>query len=156
MLVKANQYTRKRAFSQECPSLSYFVIKLRHTKYMKALLVDDDQFILELYDRVFKLEKHDTVLAHDGIEALKVLETTNPLPDVIVLDIMMPNMDGFGFLEQVKSNPKTVDIPVLILSNLYKHEDREKGLALGGKLFMVKSEHDPKEILAKALELIES
>lgn len=123
---------------------------------MKAFLVDDDEFILELYERVFKLEQHEVIKAHDGNEALAVLEKTDPIPDVIILDIMMPNMDGYTFLEKLKSNPRVSNIPVLILSNLYKHEDREKGLALGGQLYLVKSEHDPKEILAKALELVAS
>jgi DNA-binding response OmpR family regulator len=122
---------------------------------MKALFIDDDEFILELYERVFKLEQHEVLSAHDGNEALQLLEKTNPLPDVIILDILMPNMDGFQFLEHFHADPKINNIPVLILSNLYKREDRQKGLDLGAKMFLVKSEHDPREILARALELVE-
>lgn len=118
---------------------------------MKVLLVDDDEFILDLYDNIFKAEQHETAKAHDGLEALQILKKMKQLPGVIILDIVMPNLDGFGFLEQIKSDKKLKNIPVVVLSNLYSREDREKGIALGASVFLVKSEHEPNEILSYAL-----
>jgi CheY-like chemotaxis protein len=119
---------------------------------MKALLVDDDEFILDLYERVFRGETHEVEKAHDGAEALALLEKSGQLPDIIILDINMPRMDGYEFLQKIKADTRFSQIPVIILSNLYKHEDRQKGLDLGARLFLVKSEHEPREILAHALE----
>lgn len=122
---------------------------------MKAFLIDDDEFILDLYERVFRMEKHDVMKAHDGAEAWSILEQqSTQLPDVIILDIVMPHMDGYELLTRIKSDDRFSKIPVIILSNLYKREDRQKGLDLGASFFLVKSEHDPKEVLIHALEII--
>ncbi|MBX4188156.1 MAG: response regulator [Candidatus Doudnabacteria bacterium] len=118
---------------------------------MKVLLIDDDEFIIDLYEHVFKVEKHETVKAYDGIEALNTLKKMDKLPDVIILDIVMPKMDGFEFLGKIKADNKLQNIPVVVLSNLYSREDREKGLSAGADVFLVKSEHDPNEILTYAL-----
>lgn len=121
---------------------------------MKAFIIDDDEFILELYERVFKLDKHETETAHDGVEAYSMLNKMKDLPDVIVLDIMMPRMNGFEFLEKVKADEKLKNIPVIILSNLYGREDRKKGVELGAASYMVKSEHEPKEVVSEAKKVL--
>jgi CheY-like chemotaxis protein len=123
---------------------------------MKAFLIDDDEFILDLYERVFKMEQHEVMKAHDGSEAWTVLEQANPLPDVIISDVVMPHMDGYELVAKIKSDTRFSEIPVIFLSNLYKREDRQKGLDLGARYFLVKSEHDPKEVLTHALEVIAS
>ena len=122
---------------------------------MKTLIIDDDEFILDLYKRVFKLEKHEVDTASDGAEGLAKLGKMDSLPDVIVLDIMMPHMNGFDFLQKIKSDDAFKNIPVIILSNLYSREDRKKGLDLGASVYLVKSEHDPKEIVTHALTVVQ-
>lgn len=121
---------------------------------MKVFIIDDDEFILDLYKRVFKLEKHEVESAVDGVEAWTKLGTMSQLPDVMILDIMMPNMNGFDLLKKIKSDSAFSKIPILILSNLYSREDRKKGLDLGAAVYLVKSEHDPKEIVTHALAAI--
>jgi CheY-like chemotaxis protein len=123
---------------------------------MKVFLVDDDEFILDLYERVFRMEKHEVQKAHDGAEAWGILERSKQLPDVIITDINMPLMDGYELVQKIKNDTRFSDIPVIILSNLHKHEDQQKGLDLGASYFLVKSEHDPKEVLIHALEVIAS
>jgi DNA-binding response OmpR family regulator len=118
---------------------------------MKVLIIDDDSFIRDLYQRVFELEKHETEMAQDGAEALAILGKMDKLPNAIILDLMMPHMDGFEFLKKVKADPAFQNIPVIILSNLYSREDRKKGLDSGAAIYLVKSEHDPKEIVAQTL-----
>jgi CheY-like chemotaxis protein len=103
---------------------------------------------------MFQAQKHETVGAQDGVEALAVLKKMQRLPDVIVLDIMMPRMNGFEFLKLVKSDQKFSSIPVVILSNLYGQEDRKKGLDLGAALFLVKSEHTPNDIVKQTLSVV--
>jgi two-component system alkaline phosphatase synthesis response regulator PhoP len=117
---------------------------------MKVLLVDDDQFIIKLYEHLFKEDAHDVEMANDGQEALDVLKKMDVKPDVIVLDIVMPVMDGFEFLQKVKADPKLSQIPVIVLSNLYAREDRQKGMDLGAAVYLVKSEHEPHELLTYA------
>ncbi len=121
---------------------------------MKVLILDDDEFVLDLYKRVFKLEKHEVEGASDGVEGLAKLERMKQLPDIIILDVMMPNMNGFDFLKKIKAEEAFKKIPVIILSNLYSREDRQKGLDLGANIYMVKSEHDPKEIVAATAALL--
>jgi CheY-like chemotaxis protein len=123
---------------------------------MKVFLVDDDEFILDLYERVFRMEKHEVQKAHDGAEAWDILERSKQLPDVIITDINMPRMDGYELVKKIKNDTRFSDIPVIILSNLYKREDQQKGLDLGASYFLVKSEHDPKEVLIHALQVIAS
>lgn len=123
---------------------------------MKAFLIDDDEFILDLYERVFKMEKHEVQKAHDGAQAWAILEQSKQLPDVIITDINMPRMDGYELVKKLQNDTRFSNIPIIILTNLYSQKDRQKGLDLGAKYFLVKSENDPHEVLIHALEVIAS
>jgi CheY-like chemotaxis protein len=114
---------------------------------MKVLLVDDDEFILDMYERVFLLEKHEVSKAHDGAEALAFLDNAKTLPDVMILDINMPHVDGYGVLKAIQGKPKLAKLPVIVLSNLYKMDQQQKAVDLGARMFLVKSQHEPKEVL---------
>jgi DNA-binding response OmpR family regulator len=121
---------------------------------MKILLIDDDEFILDLYERVFKLDKHEVKKAHDGVEGLEILNNVKFVPDVIILDLAMPRMDGFEFLANLKSSDKFKSIPVIILTNQFGRDSRQKALDLGAAMYLVKSEHNPEEVVKQAASLL--
>jgi two-component system, OmpR family, alkaline phosphatase synthesis response regulator PhoP len=103
----------------------------------KVLIAEDDNFLANAY-RV-KLEKSgfDLKLARDGVEAITILQTFTP--DVIVLDLVMPNKDGFATLEEIKKHPEWQKIPVLVASNLGQKEDIDRATQLGAAGYLIKS-----------------
>ena len=114
----------------------------------KILLIEDDQDLAELYDEVLSA-KFDVEIAYDGQEGL---QQARKRPDLILLDILLPSMNGFELLKQLKKDKATADIPVIVLTNLgSKHVDDDKKLALllGAEDYLVKTYHQPQEILEK-------
>ncbi|PJE59600.1 MAG: response regulator [Candidatus Portnoybacteria bacterium CG10_big_fil_rev_8_21_14_0_10_44_7] len=85
--------------------------------------------------------------AFDGQVGLKKVITDKPV--LVLLDLILPGIDGFKLLEEIKSNPATADIPVIILSNLGQKEDIDRGLQLGAVDFMIKAHFTPNEIVGK-------
>ena len=95
----------------------------------KVLLVDDDKFISKLLRQTFELENFEVATANNGKIALE--KAPEFMPDIVVLDIMMPEMDGWEVCEQLKINPKTGAIPIIILTAKSQEKDIEKGKSLG-------------------------
>ncbi|MFC1727721.1 response regulator transcription factor [Patescibacteria group bacterium] len=110
----------------------------------KILLIEDDPLMLRLYKKIFTFEKHEVEIAKDGEEGLKKAKEINPT--LILLDIMMPKVHGLQVLEKLKADEATKKIPVVILTNLAGEKDAEAGLAKGAVKYLIKSEHDPKEV----------
>ena len=104
----------------------------------KVLVAEDDKFLLMAYSTKMKKSGYDTVIAANGEEAVVKAQSENP--DIILLDLVMPKKDGFEALEELKSNPKTKNIPVVILSNLGQDEDVKKGKEFGAADYLVKSD----------------
>lgn len=102
----------------------------------KILIVDDEPNIVMSLEYTFKKNNFEVFIARDGQEALDILK--NALPDIIILDVMMPNVDGYNTLEQIKSDPRLKHTKVIFLSAKNKEKDIEKGLALGANLYMTK------------------
>ncbi len=111
----------------------------------KILLIEDDQLMIRLYQKVFKFEKYDVAVASNGQEGLVKVKSFRP--DLILLDIMMPEMNGLEVLDKLKSDPETKKIPVVILTNLSGTQDAETALGKGAVKYIVKSEHEPREIV---------
>jgi PleD family two-component response regulator len=120
---------------------------------MKILLIDQDNFILDMYERALVENKAEVVKARDAKTGLAVLQNSRPLPDAIIMEVLFDDMDGFALLSQIKGDPNTSNIPVVVLSNLYSREDRKKGIDMGASLYRVKSEHEPKQIVDEVLAL---
>ena len=120
----------------------------------KILLVEDDRDLAELYEEVLS-EKFEIEIANDGKEGM---DKARNKPNLILLDILLPSMNGFEILKSLKKDPATKDIPVIVLTNLgSKHVDDDKKLALllGAEDYLVKTYHDPKEILEKISTYLE-
>lgn len=118
----------------------------------KVLIVDDDQVLCEMYAERLQAEGFETKTAFNGEEGVsKVVEFK---PHCILLDLMMPKVDGFTALEILKSTPETKSIPVLILTALIQDENRKKGLAKGATDYIIKSETMPGEVVAKIMKAI--
>ncbi|OGY47287.1 MAG: hypothetical protein A3J62_02655 [Candidatus Buchananbacteria bacterium RIFCSPHIGHO2_02_FULL_38_8] len=113
----------------------------------KILLVEDDQTLIEMYQLKIKEGGLDLLLAPDGEIGLELAK--KELPAVILLDIMMPKMDGFAVLTELKKDSKTKNIPVLLLTNLGQKADIEKGQKLGANDYIVKSSMTPSQVLEK-------
>jgi len=113
----------------------------------KILIVEDDKFLRELI--VKKLEKEDfqVIEALDGEEGVK--KAKEEKPDLILLDLILPGIDGFEALSKIKEDPFISSIPVIILSNLGQREDVEKGLKLGAVDYLIKAHFTPGEIIEK-------
>lgn len=113
----------------------------------KILAVEDDVFLSNLLSQKLSESGGTLFNAERGEEALRIAQEKNP--DVILLDILLPGMDGFEVLKRLKMDEKTKDIPVIILSNLGQKQDIEKGEELGAELFLTKATFTLDEILEK-------
>ncbi len=113
------------------------------------MIVEDDSFISQIYHQLFKLEGIEVEIAKDGLEAMDRLNNNTSLPDAIVLDVMMPRMDGFQFLEERQMSDKLKNIPVVMLTNLLSDENAAKAKSMGAVDFILKSDYDPKELVQK-------
>jgi len=102
----------------------------------KILIVDDEPNIVMSLEYIFKKENFEVFIARDGEEAIEIVETT--IPDIILLDIMMPNVDGYQVLNYLKSNEKLKEIKVIFLSAKNKISDVELGLQLGADKYLSK------------------
>jgi len=110
----------------------------------KVLIVEDDPLLSRMYQKIFTFEKYEVDLAVDGEEA--IAKATSFAPTIILLDVMMPKKNGLEVLAELKANDKTKSIPVIMLTNLAGQQDAEAALSKGAVKYIVKSEHDPKEI----------
>jgi len=101
-----------------------------------VLIVEDDQPSLELLQAYLEDVDCQTVCAHDGLEALKIIGKKTP--DLVLLDIMMPKMSGFEVCKRIKNDPKTSDIPVIMVTALSEFGDIERGIDSGTDDFISK------------------
>lgn len=115
-------------------------------KPKKLLLIDDDPNLILLVKDYLEFRGYEVVTAENGREALEVLEQQTP--DMIICDVMMPEMDGYSLVSTIRSDPKTSWIPVLFLSAKGQSQDRVKGLNIGADVYMVKP-FEPEELVAQ-------
>ncbi len=118
----------------------------------KVMWVEDDQFLNDIIARKLSLTKCVFFHSSEGEEALEIIN--KEIPDIVMLDIVLSDMDGFEILRRIKNNPKVKHIPVILLSNLGQASDIEKGKSLGAVRFMVKATVTPNEIIDQIKEVI--
>lgn len=113
----------------------------------KILVAEDDKFLVNAYRVKLTKAGFDVQITQDGQQTLDALKTFKA--DLILLDLVMPVMDGFAFLEEIKKDPNLNKIPVIIASNLGQKEDIDRGMALGAKDYVVKSDLSLDNLIAK-------
>jgi DNA-binding NarL/FixJ family response regulator len=112
----------------------------------QLLLVDDDPNLILLVKDYLEFRGYEVLTAENGREALEILE--HQVPDMMICDVMMPEMDGYTLVEQIRQDPKISWIPVLFLSAKGQSQDRVKGLSTGADVYMVKP-FEPEELVAQ-------
>jgi DNA-binding NarL/FixJ family response regulator len=112
----------------------------------KLLLIDDDPNLILLVQDYLEFRGYQITTANNGAEGLKALE--NDVPDLIICDVMMPEMDGFTFIQNVRQDPKTSWVPVIFLSAKSQIQYRIQGLNQGADVYLVKP-FEPEELVAQ-------
>ena len=117
----------------------------------KILVVDDEVYILHILDFSLGAEGFDVITATDGEEALAKAQREKP--DLIVMDVMMPRLDGYETCRRLKSDPSTKDIPVLLLTARGREEDRRLGLESGANDYITKP-FSPNKLIGRVSDLL--
>ncbi len=118
-----------------------------------VLAVEDDAFLASIHKNKMAKEGFEIFVAGNGREALEFLKTRKP--DIILLDLIMPVMDGFETLKEIKANPETKDLKVVVLSNLSQEEDKQRVMDMGALDYVVKANVSFREIVEKVKAYIE-
>lgn len=119
----------------------------------RILLIEDDPLMIRMYQRKLLNDGYEVETAVNGEEGLVKIRSFRP--DMILLDIMMPKLNGLQVLERVKADPTIAKIPIILLTNVGgTQEDIEKGLELGAVAYLVKSYYRPDEVVAKIKEVL--
>jgi DNA-binding response OmpR family regulator len=119
---------------------------------IKILLVEDDSFLLGMYATKFELEGFKVTMAEDGEKAVRT--ALKELPDIILLDIILPKLNGFEVLKQLKADSATAKIPVILLTNLSQRDEIEQGMKMGAQDYLIKAHFMPSEVVEKIKKIL--
>ena len=119
----------------------------------KILIIEDDKFLRELIIQKLGKEGFDVIEAGEGEEGLR--KAKEEKPDLVLLDLILPGIDGFEVLRRAKADGETSSIPVVILSNLGQRDDVDKGLQLGAADYLIKAHFTPGEIIQKVKVILQ-
>ncbi len=120
----------------------------------KILVVEDDSMISSMYKTKFAADDFEVFIADNGVIGLELAKKEKP--DIIMLDVILPRLDGFSVLEEIKKDPATKNIPVIMLTNLGTEEDKVKGETMGALDYLVKASLTPGQVsekIKKALKM---
>jgi DNA-binding response OmpR family regulator len=115
---------------------------------MKILIIEDEEAIALVLKEKFKAEGYSVQIASNGESGLEMAKSNN-MPDIILLDLILPKKNGFEVLEELKTDPEFRSIPVVVLSNLGEDDNIKKAIYLGAADYFVKSQHPIKEVVEK-------
>jgi len=118
----------------------------------KILLVEDSKVVQQMYRSKLTLEQFTVLTADNGMEAIKIL--SHETPDIILLDLMMPVMDGYKVLQVIKTDPRLSEIPVLVFSAKGQPEEVEKALNLGAAGYIIKATTKPNEVVEQIKKVL--
>ena len=129
-------------------------ISFQSSKNLKRILiVEDDLFLSDLCSKKLKKAGFEVLKVFDGQDGLKKIKEEKPA--LVLLDIVLPGLSGFEVLKQIKTNPESASVPVIILSNLGQKEDVQRGITLGAEDYIVKANYTPSEIIEKIKKVME-
>jgi len=118
----------------------------------KILLIEDEQLMIELLEKKLIQEGYEVAVAKDGVEGLEKMRGTKP--DLVLLDIVMPRMGGFGVMEEMTKDDELKQIPIIVISNSGQPVELDRAKRLGAKDWLIKTEFDPQEVIDKVLKQI--
>lgn len=121
-------------------------------KNISILIAEDDEFIRDIYNRIFSMNGYNVILATNGMEALEKMEDVTP--NLILLDIMMPYQNGKEVFKKIKQNDRLKDVPVVFLTNVSAQDDLEQELLDQADKYLIKAHFTPKEVLEEVIPLI--
>ncbi len=121
---------------------------------MKILIIDDEQSILKMYTAPFEAKGDEVMTALEGETGLKFARDQHP--DVILLDIIMPRVNGLDILKTLKEDPATKEIPVVLLTNLPEESSIEKTKSLGAAGYLVKAQNEPSIVVEKVKKIVKT
>ena len=119
---------------------------------ISVLLAEDDTFLADIYKKKFEMEGMKVNVCDNGEKCLT--EAQKKKPDIIILDILLPKLDGFTALERLKKNPDTKAIPVLLLTNLGQKEDVDRCMKLGAVGYVIKAHSLPQETVNRVKTIL--
>lgn len=119
---------------------------------IKVLIIEDDLLIQRMYQKIFAFEGYDVKIASNGQEGLEIIKSDKPT--IVLLDVMMPVLNGMEVLTKLKEDPDTKSIPVIMLTNLAGEKDAETALSKGAVKYIVKSDFDPKQVVDMVKEIL--
>lgn len=118
----------------------------------KILLIEDEEALQKALSKSLEIENFTVISAYDGKTGLEAAQKEKP--DLILLDLILPQIDGFEVLRELKKSPETKDIPVIILTNLEQSQSVEKTIEFGPLNYLVKANYNLDEIIVKIKELL--
>ena len=120
----------------------------------KILIVEDEKVLNEAYELILKNQGYEVEVAHDGQEALDKIRVFEP--DLILLDLRMPRIDGIEFLKRYKLNENHPDVKVIVFSNLDTQKDIDQAYELGAQRYMLKAWASPKELVKLVADTLQN
>lgn len=124
------------------------------TESKKLFLVEDDHYLSRVYERAFKFAGYEVETAADGLVALERLTALESVPAAIVMDILMPHMNGYDLLCEIRKNVRYDMVPVIMLTNSFEVKDSDMYLAAGADAFLIKIETQSKDVVNTITDLI--
>ena len=118
------------------------------------LIIEDDPLISRLYQQAFQFDGYNVVLSHNGQDGLEKVRSIKPT--LVLLDIMLPKMNGFEILEKIKNDQATNKIPVIMLTNITDEREAQRALILGAVKYIMKSSYKPKQITEMVKQIIKA
>jgi DNA-binding response OmpR family regulator len=122
--------------------------------HKKIFLVEDDHYLSRVYERAFKFAGYDVESVFDGAEASKRLAALDPMPAAVVLDILLPSLNGYDLLREIRRNTRFDQVPVIMLTNSFINKDGDAYIAAGADAFLIKIENQSKDVVKKITDLI--
>ena len=120
---------------------------------ISILLVEDDSFISGMYQTKLNSMGYKVETQEDGEKAWERLQQ-DPLPDLLLLDVVLPKKDGFEILEALRKDNRTQNLPIILLTNLGQKPDVERGIKLGADDYIIKAHYTPSEVVEKITKIL--
>jgi len=117
------------------------------------LIVEDDALLVDIYSTKLQLSGFEVRVVDNGDKVFA--EVKEKKPDLVLLDIVLPHMDGWDILQRLNTMDEMKDVPIVMLSNLGQKEEVEKGLRLGAAKYLIKAHYTPSEIVKEVIKFVE-